>query len=295
MQSYLDCIPCFVRQTLQAARFVTDDVGIHERVLRDVLRRAAEMDLGASPPVMGRYIHELIRRFTGNDDPYRTVKEHFNGYALKLLPGLRVKVENSPDPLEAAVRLAIAGNVIDFGTASEVNESYVSEAIEQALSATLPGAAVGQLRKAIEQADEILYLADNAGEIVFDRLLIERMPLEKVTVVVKGGPVINDATMTDAEAAGLCELVRVVDNGTAAPGTILEICSGDFRERFQAADLIISKGQGNYETLSDVTAEIFFLLKAKCPVIARDVGCQVGDLVVRRGQDTCTNRGPAQK
>jgi uncharacterized protein with ATP-grasp and redox domains len=136
----------------------------------------------------------------------------------------------------------------------------------------------------VNQAEKILDLADNAGEIVFDRLLIEQLPTEKVTLVVKGEPVINDATMEDAKVAGLTEIVKVIDNGSDAPGTIMESCSQRFLEHFEDSDLVIAKGQGNYETLSRVDKNIFFILKAKCPVIARDLGCKVGEMIIRRNE-----------
>ena len=129
-------------------------------------------------------------------------------------------------------------------------------------------------------AGRILYLCDNAGEILFDKLLIEQLPYGKVTVSVRGFPVINDATMIDAEAAGLTALVEVIDNGSDAPGTLLEDCRRDFQERFKQADLVIAKGQGNYESLSEVRKEIFFLLNVKCQVIARKLGYHIGDLVL---------------
>ena len=187
----------------------------------------------------------------------------------------------SKDPLETAVRLAIAGNIIDCGANGNLAEIAITEGIEHALTDALKGP-LAELDMALNQADEILYLADNAGEIFFDRLLIELMPLEKVTVAVRGSPIINDATITDAEEAGLTDLVTVIDNGSDGPGTILEDCSEDFRARFDQADLIVAKGQGNYETLSDADKDIFFVLKAKCPVIAKHLGCDVGSLVLRR-------------
>jgi uncharacterized protein with ATP-grasp and redox domains len=110
------------------------------------------------------------------------------------------------------------------------------------------------------------------------------LPEEKVTVAVRGRPVINDATRADAEAAGLTERVEVIDNGTDIPGTILPECSDFFRSRFESADLVISKGQGNYETLSDVEKDIFFLLKAKCPVVAMDLGAELDSVVLRRSK-----------
>ena len=281
MKTFLDCIPCFVRQTLDAARFVTDDERVHEHVLREVLRSASEMDLRATPPAMGQLIHRTIRQLTGVADPYRGVKEQFNRAALALYPELKQRVEQAPDRLEAAARLAIAGNIIDFGVRSEISEDEVEATIRGALTDPLIGSIAG-FRAAVAEADSILYLADNAGEIVLDRLLIEELPRDRVTVVVKGSPIINDATMADAEAAGLIGVVEVIDNGSDAPGTILATCSPAFRRRFERADLVISKGQGNYETVSDLDKDTFFLLKAKCEVIADDLGVPVGSLVLRR-------------
>ena len=151
-----------------------------------------------------------------------------------------------------------------MGVNAHLDESCVSAATEEALSAPLNGDAQA-FAQAVSRAGRILYLADNAGEIAFDRLLLEQMPVEKVTVVVRGSPVINDATIADTQSAGIPGLVEVIDNGSDAPGTILEDCGDDFRRRFAAADLVIAKGQGNYETLSDVDKDMFFVLKAKCP------------------------------
>ena len=284
MKIYLDCIPCFVRQSLDAARLATEDEQIHERVVREVLRLAADLDINQSPPVIGQQIHRLIRNLVDGDDPYRKIKRRFNNLALKLYPELRKQIISSNDQLETAVRLAIAGNVIDFGVNGSVNDSDLHKAINESLTADFEEVQLEHFRDAIEGAEEILYLADNAGEIVFDRLLIEQLPYEKVTVAVKGSPVINDATMEDARLAGLPEIVEVIDNGSDGPGTILESCSESFRSRFRETDLVIAKGQGNYETLSAVDKNMFFILKAKCPVIARDLGCEVGEMILRRSK-----------
>ncbi|MBU0639231.1 MAG: DUF89 family protein [Planctomycetes bacterium] len=283
MKTYLDCIPCFVRQALDAARLVTDEEALRERVLRDVLRAASEMDMHQSPPAMGQRIHRLIRKLTGQSDPYREIKQRHNRLALELYPQLCARVRGSADRMEAALRLAIAGNVIDMGVDARLDEACVSTVSAEALSAALDGD-VRAFAAALSRARQIFYLADNAGEIVFDRLLLEQMPVEKVTVAVRGSPVINDATFADAQAAGIPGLVEVIDNGSDAPGTILDDCSIEFRRRFDQADLVIAKGQGNYETLNDLEKDIFFVLKAKCPVIARDLGCNVGSLILRRSR-----------
>lgn len=284
MRIYLDCIPCFIRQALDAARHATDDEQIHEQVVRGVLDLSRHLDVSHSPPAIGQRIHRLIRDLVGVDDPYHGVKQRFNEVALKMYSRMRHMVLESEDPLETAARLAIAGNIIDFGVKNEVSEGELEATIDFCLSTELASGQVEAFREAVREAENILYLADNAGEIVFDRLLIEQLPGEKVTVVVRGAPVINDATMEDAVQAGLPKIVEVLHNGSDAPGTILESCSPRFRIAFNRADLVIAKGQGNYETLSGVNKNIFFLLKAKCSVISNHIGCRAGDMILQKSQ-----------
>ena len=282
MGKYIDCMPCFIRQSLEAVRQATDDPEVHKQVVRRVLRLAGDMDMNQSPPAVGGQIHRWVRRLSGNPDPYRRIKETFNGIALAMYPELRERINRADDPLETAVRLAIAGNIIDFGVFGSLETSTLNQTIEECLTADFDITALETFRQAVQSAERILYLADNAGEIVFDRLLIERLPLEKVTVAVKGSPVINDATMADADAVGLTALVEVIDNGSDAPGTLLQDCSESFRYVFENADLIIAKGQGNYETLSDVDRPIYYLLKIKCPVIAEHIGCPIGRMFFQK-------------
>ena len=279
MKTFLDCIPCFIRQALDAVRLATSDEITHERVLSGVIDAVGRMNLNQAPPVMGQQIHRIVRELSRNEDPYKHVKDRFNRHALAIYPQSKRIIERSPMPLETAVRLAIAGNIIDLGPNSEIDPSGLDDAIGHALSGRLLGN-IGLLEGAVRSAENILYLGDNSGEIVFDRLLIEQLPVDKVTFAVRGSPVLNDATMADAEETGMTALVQVVDNGSDAPGTILEECSDVFRRQFDKADLVISKGQGNYETLSDAEKDIFFILKAKCPVIAQHIRCDLGSLVI---------------
>jgi uncharacterized protein with ATP-grasp and redox domains len=280
MKTYFDCIPCFVRQALDSVRMTTEDEEIHERVLREVLRLGSGMDMSQSPPAMAQKIHRLIRSITGVEDPYIEVKNSFNKLALQMYPELKELVETSVNTLETAVQLAIAGNIIDFGVNSTVEQAEVESTINKSLKASLDMQALEQLREATSQAQDILYLGDNAGEIVFDRLLIEQLPWKKISFVVKGGPVLNDATVEDADIVGLTDFVNVIDNGSDAPGTILENCSETFRRRFNESDLVIAKGQGNYESLSGVDKKMFFMVRPKCSVLARHLGCEIGSLVL---------------
>ena len=284
MQIYLDCIPCFVRQALTSVRLVTNDMRVHEQIVREVLTLVRDMDMRQNPPTIAQKIHQLIRQLTGEYDPYRGKKQRFNKLALRIYPELKRRVRASGSPLETAVRLAIAGNIIDFGVNHSLEESDLEETINDSLTSDFDKTQLKSFKDAVIRAKDILYLGDNTGEVVFDRLLIELLPWEKITFAVKGRPVINDATIEDAEMAGLTDIVNVIENGSDAPGTILESCSHYFRNQFAGADLVIAKGQGNYETLSNVDKNIFFVLKAKCPVIARDLGCEVGEMIFRKSK-----------
>jgi uncharacterized protein with ATP-grasp and redox domains len=239
----------------------------------------AEMDLEQCPPVVAQRIHRCLRELVGAADPYRAAKDRFNRMAMNMLPELDLAVRESADPLATAIRLAIAGNVIDLGVNGGLTEDESRRTIASAMDEPFDGD-VAAFRQAVSMAKSILYLADNAGEIVLDRLLVEQLPAGRVTLAVRGGPILNDATMADAEAVGLCDIVEVIDNGSDVPGTVLNDCSESFRRRFAEADLIMAKGQGNFETLSDEPANICFLFKAKCPVIANHIGLAVGTHVL---------------
>ncbi len=292
MRTYLDCIPCIIRQALCAARMVSADPAVHERILREALRWTGEMNMDRPAPVMVQRIHRLLRKTTGMEDPYRDAKDHQNRTALALLPELRSKIEAATDPLVTALRVAVAGNVIDMGANGNVTEFDVHDAVTRALTEPVVGEQDG-FRSAVAEAKRILYVADNAGEIAFDRLLIEQLAPARVTVAVRGKPVINDATMADARAVGLHEIVEIVDNGSDAPGTLLDDCSQEFRRRFTEADLILAKGQGNYETLSDEPHDIFLLFKVKCSVIAAHAGVPIGTHVLAHPNAKITEWGIA--
>ncbi len=282
MKIFFDCLPCFLNQSLRACRMITDDVEVHDRVIRRVLRTASDLPFDRSPPEMGATIHRIIREETKERDPYCAVKADSNRIALDLLPRLRERIGLTKDPFEAAVRLAIAGNIMDFAIMSSLDTPFIVQTMDDALKRPLGIDNIKELSAAIDAASSILYLCDNAGEIVLDRLLLEQLPRERVTVVVRGAPVINDATIEDADTAGIMALAKVMDNGSDVPGTLLGDCSEELRARFWQADLVISKGQGNYETLSEIDREVFHLLKAKCSISARDLGCEIGELVAVR-------------
>ncbi len=268
MKSALECIPCFVSQALNVARLTTSDPQVQERVMREVLRAASEADLSQSPVRFGRWIHRLIREQTGREDPYLGIKLASNRLALSLLPDWRERVRTAQNPRLTAVKLALAANVIDFGIKGDLTAEQIPAALESSLAGPLKGD-VDAFFAEVERASDILFIADNAGELVFDRLLLELLPREKVTVVVKGGPAINDALRADATAAGLDGFVEVMDTGSEGAGIVLASCSPEFQRRFASAGLILAKGQANFESLDGCAKDVFFLFKVKCSVVAR--------------------------
>ncbi len=280
MKTYLDCVPCFLRQTLEVLRSTVDDEQIRWEVMYKVLTALTDFDFKRSPPEIGTFIHRLIREKTGIVDPYKEAKVRSNRLALELYPELKSRIESSPDLWETSLRLAIAGNIIDLGFKKEILLEDVQLSIDEALQQQLPDGAAERLKEDVANAESILYLGDNAGEIVFDRLFIEQMPTGKITFVVRGFPIINDATMEDAVDVGMTSLINVIDNGSDLPGTLLEDCSPQFMEKYNSSGLIIAKGQGNYETLTDPAKNICYLFKVKCPVIARDSGVKMGQIAV---------------
>ncbi|MBN1534083.1 MAG: DUF89 family protein [Spirochaetes bacterium] len=282
MRSSLECIPCFARQAIDAVRVAVNDEAQRMTVMRRIMGELSLIDFRQPPPVAARTIHRILRSETGVDDPFRGAKERFTAMAMELLPSFEKRIARYADRFAAAVRLAVAGNVIDLGAKGDLTEEEAFDAVGRALDEPVAGD-IGALERAVSSASKILYVADNAGELVFDRPLIGMLPAGCVTVAVRGVPVINDATREDAVAAGIPDIAAVIDNGSDAPGTVLEDCGSEFLRAYQNADLVISKGQGNYETLSDEDKNIFFLFKVKCPVVAGHSGLGQGTHAVLRG------------
>ena len=277
MRTYLDCIPCLMNQALRAARLATDNEERIKKVLDAVGEMIKAIPMGNPPPKTAMRIYRLVGEMTGNWDPLHDLKKQHTRMALDLYPILKEKIHRSHDRLHTALRYAIAGNVIDCGINHRID---IEEEIDLILKQDLAISDYDNFRRYQAFADEILYIGDNAGESVFDRLLIEELDMP-VTYVVRSAPIINDVTYEDALMAGLGAVSTLVESGAEAPGTVLEICSPEFRERFYRSKFVISKGQGNFEALSETPAPLFFLLMAKCPVIARDIGVNVGDMVLK--------------
>ncbi len=294
MRTCLECIPCFFRQTLEAARLAGADEVTQKKILDEVALVVPEFPLEASPPEMGRIIHGIVRKYTGEKDPYFDIKRKSNSFALKLYDKFKEKAKTSQDSLLSAVEMAIAGNVIDFGVKNTINvelelDRILAEegkAIERESEAFFN---YGAFKEALFASGDVLYLADNAGETVFDRILIEEIVARGILVeyAVKESPIINDATEEDAKTCGIDKIAKVTSSGSDAPGTVLSRCSESFLVKLKKADMVISKGQGNFEALSsNPLRPIFFLFMAKCPVVVEEVGCDLGDILLLKKGET---------
>jgi len=277
MKTYFDCFPCFLNQALRAARIATDDEKKIKNVIDEVGVMLRDIPLESTPPETGRLIYQKVGEITGNGDPYREIKSETTKKALSFYSDLKRQVEKSDNRLLTAIRIAIAGNIIDYGAnwGFDINVE-VAEVLEKDFAISDHGS----FKDSLDGAHEILYIGDNAGECVFDRILIEEMK-KPVIYVVRDVPIINDATYEDAVQAGIDKVATILSSGTDAPGTILKTCSVEFKNVYEKSKFIISKGQGNYEALSNERRPIFFLLKAKCHVIADDLGISKGDIVLK--------------
>lgn len=277
MRTYLDCIPCLMTQALRAARLATDNEEKIKLIMDEVGLMVKDIPMDNPPPKTAMRVYRIIAQITGNPDPCRVLKNHHTRKALELYPTLKEKISRSSDRLLAAIRLAIAGNVIDFGIKYSLD---IEEDLDRILKQELAVSDYDPFREYLALVDEILYLGDNAGESVLDRILIEELN-KPVRYIVRSAPIINDVTYSDAVQAGLNKVSTLMASGTDAPGMVLEICSPEFKETFYRSKMVISKGQGNFEALSETSAPVFFLLIAKCPVVARDIGVHVGDMILK--------------
>jgi uncharacterized protein with ATP-grasp and redox domains len=278
LKTYLECVPCFLRQALDAAKLAGADKKTQKKVLDDVARMLPGFSLDVTPPEIARTVYGIVESHTEGKDAYKKVKKKSNDMAMELYPRLKKVVEASSDVLLSAVRLAVAGNVIDYG----VPQSFdIEREIEECLERDFAIFDFKEFKSAVKNASNILYLLDNAGEIVFDRILIEEMD-KSIVCAVRGKPIINDVTMDDAREVGLDKVARVISSSSDIPGTVVQRCSKEFLGYYDNADVVISKGQGNFETLADEDKTIFFIFKAKCSVVAEHVGCREGDIILKK-------------
>jgi len=249
-----------------------------------VLKSLEDVNFESSPPELSRDVHKIIRAITKSEDPYKNVKNESNKMIEKIYDDLKEEIEKSNDPLITSIKLAIVGNVIDYGAMNRFN---IDDMIKHALEREFDDEDYPLFKETLEESKNILYLADNTGEIFFDKLLLKELNKmgKKITYVVKENPIINDALLEDVNYSGIDKIAEIItcDKGQkiSTPGVVIKYASDEFKKAFEKADMVISKGQGNYEGLSDTQRRVFFLLVAKCPLVADDIGSNVGKLILK--------------
>lgn len=284
MKAALDCIPCYIKQTINTiAQTETSDEKARE-IIYQTLSLFPRLDPNETPAENSTIILKKVNELLGIEDPFHKAKKESNDLALKLISYLKERIQHSKDPLITALKIAVAGNIIDMGILKDFD---VEASIREALVKSFARDDYESFRKKLTEAEEILILGDNSGEIVFDRLLAEQLNElgMRVTYAVKGRPIINDATMEDAVYVGMTEQFKVITTGSGFLGTILKYCSKEFKQAYDKADLVIGKGQANYESLEEFGKQdqrLYFLLRAKCEIVAENLGVQLGEMVFCR-------------
>ncbi len=276
MKIFLDCLPCMLRQVLDAARLATDKTAQHEAIMDLAVQVVTEYRSFTCAPALCRKLHQLVKSETGIKDPYAGIKARDIAAAHAIYPMLLDFLEEKQGSLEWALKIAATGNSLD----SAINlSSSVTQCVSEELHKGFAICDIEAFMRQMHRGKTLLIIGDNAGETVFDKVLLQSLAELEITYAVRSGPIINDATLDDAIDSGLDAYARIISTGCDAPGAVLEECGAEFRQLFTASDLVLSKGQGNFEALSEQPREIFFLLKAKCPMIARQLGVQLNQYV----------------
>lgn len=272
------CIFCHTKAFEDKISKISLSEDVKNSLVKTFYKYMSDNGLMKSAPQAASDIYAIISRSTNINDPFKKEKDFINKYLLKLYPELKREVEYSENPFDKALRLSIAGNIIDSVASPDYN---IQRTINHVLSSEFKIDHSDMLFHEIQKAKSILYLGDNAGEIVLDKLFIETINHPNITFAVRGAPVINDITIEDATLVGMQNVAQVISNGSEAPSTLLSEVSHEFLEIYNNADLIISKGQGNLEgLLNEKLKNIFFLFMVKCNVIGKRIGADKGDFVV---------------
>ncbi len=282
MKQNYDCLPCLINQVVKVADLV--NAPHRELLFQKVFRFLGALDFTQTNPEIIGQTFQLLKEHTGNDDPYKQTREYYDQLFSDLSDTFEGRIHSAPDPLAEAIKYAILGNIIDFNPIHNSSMEHILAWFEGAGDAALTIDHASQLRADIETAHTLLYLGDNCGEICLDKLLIKQLkavnPALEVFFGVRGQPVVNDIIASDAYALGMDQYATILSNGDGSPGTVLPRTSEAFRRVFQSADVVIAKGQGNYESLSEEAKPgLYFLLVTKCQVIAKDIGVPQQSLI----------------
>lgn len=280
-----ECGPCFLRQAREALDLSTDDENVKMQVMEEIFKfLSTTFKAGTNSNSTGSSMHKIIKQKTGCMDPYYKEKVEGNEIALKYLPEVK-KILDEDDSLENYVKIAIIGNILDFGAFTLDDD--IEGVIKSSLKKDLAVKDIEEFENSLKTHDKVLYLVDNTGEIVFDKLLLAKLKEYDldITIAVKSEPILNDATMVEALDVGLDEFGKLVEIGAGTVGYVDSEISDEFRQIFDDHEFVISKGMGNYEGLTEIDLskkDIYFLLCVKCNTIARYIGANLHDMLLLR-------------
>lgn len=250
-------------------------------VLNELGGLLPQMDIKSSPPHLAMAVYGLVEKYAGLD-PFREEKRKANKIALNIYPQLVEMIRTSSDSLLTALKIAAVGNIIDLGAYDfDIENLDLIEEINKHLAMDFYTHNLDEFAADLDSAHTILYIGDNAGEIVFDRALIKLLKTrgKKIIFAVRGKPVINDVTLEDAQQVGIQQYAEVIDSGVPAPGCILSLCCKQFQQLFRHSDLVIAKGQGNFEALDNAPRPVYFLFKVKCKVLSTNLSIPQDSMV----------------
>lgn len=286
MRLHDKCLPCVVNQVIKVANITGVDK--KEELLREVFTYLSKMDFEATTPEIIGEIFGIIKKYTNNPDPYKETRNYYNTLFLELLPEFDKKIEQSENSFQLAIRYAIVGNIIDFNPIHNTLLEDIYDFFEKMEQLELAIDDSKALMEDIINAKLLLYLGDNCGEICMDKILLKKIkelnPNIKILFGVRGKPVVNDSIAEDAYAVGIDEYAEVIDNGDGSLGTVLNRTSSEFKEVYKKANVVIAKGQANYECLSEENKNIYFLLMTKCDVIANDIGVEEKKMICMKNK-----------
>ena len=279
MQTKKKCIRCFYKQARRTAGFVTNDPAKFKKIDNRIKSYLKRVSFECSPADISTWCVKIAHDVIGCNDPYSGLKQKYTKIAASFYPKLKKIVKSAADPVLMGLRVAVAGNIIDLGILKTIN---IEKTLKKALHGNFPLGTYRDFKKVLDGAQKILYVTDNSGEIFFDRPLIEELiKTHKVIISVKSNPILNDATMQDAINTGLTKIAKVITTGNGCLGVNWKRSSMQFRKTFRNSDLILAKGQANYETLENFRSKkpIFMLSQSKCPMVAEYMGIKVGEIV----------------
>lgn len=274
MGSHVDCIACIVNKANKLADLYIKDKRKKYKFMQGVLKEILNTGYDRSAPLIEAKMTRIARQVTGIADFYEQDKRYFNDLLLSLEQEVETVILKGEDPLAEALKAALAGNIIDFSALNDVSSDLVKNILFKTMTEqTLNLFTYNRLLDNLSNSKGLLYLGDNAGEIVLDKLLIKfikkRFPNLSITFATRGAPISSDVTETDAYYVGMDQYADIINNGTDLPGTDLQEVSGSFEEVFTTAEVIIAKGQGNFETLTDSGKNIYYLFLCKCNVFIK--------------------------